>query len=904
MRETGSKLGPYEILSALGAGGMGEVYKARDTRLDREVAVKVLASHLVTTAEMRQRFEREARAISSLNHPNICILYDVGHDNGTDFLVMEFLEGETLAERIKKGPLPVKDVLRYGIEIADALDKAHRQGIVHRDLKPGNIMLTKAGAKLLDFGLAKPVSMSAAVGSQSAPDFSAALTISKANLPLTATGAIVGTMQYMAPEQIEGKGADARSDIFTFGALLYEMVTGKRAFNGKSQLSVASAILGREPEPISATQPLTPPALEHIIQRALAKDPAERWQSASDVKGELKWVSEAGSRVGTPALVGQHRPHRERVAWGLAALFVLATAASLWRLWQLPEKKSLVRTSVELGADATLDFRLGSAVALSPDGTRMVFVDRGKGTSQLYVRTFDQLKATPLAGTDAARQPFFSPDGEWIGFFTQNKLKKVSVQGGAVVTLCDAPAPRGGSWGGDNKIIAALKNGEALSWMDSAGGEPELLTQLDKGEVTHRWPQILPGGKAVLYTTNTSGDAFDNASLAVYSSETGKSQTVLQGGSYARYVSSGHLMYMHQGTLFAVPFDLKRLEVTGKAVAAIEGVGTDSAAGYAQYAVSDSGRLLYVPGHASGNLYGIKWLEHDGKETPLRNIIENYNNLQFSPDGSRLALDLSSEIGKSTDIYIYDWKRDAMTRLTFAPESDTFPVWTPDGRWIAYSSGRTLANNKIYWSRSDGTGEAQLLSESKNTQLPGSWHPSGKFLAYFEQPGIWILPMEGDEKSGWKPGKPYVFLNGAFWPAFSPDGRWIAYTSGETGRFEVYVRPFPSGEGKWQISNESGTQTIWSKNGKELFFRSISGKIMVAEYKVTGDSFQADKPKIWADAELEFKFTRNFTLHPDGKRFAILQAPKNLSADEKHDKFVLVENFGEELRRIAPTDKK
>ncbi|HUR36999.1 MAG TPA: protein kinase [Terriglobales bacterium] len=910
---TGTRLGPYEIVSAIGAGGMGEVYRGRDTRLDRTVAIKVLSAALSDNAELKARFEREARSISALQHPNICVLHDVGCENGTDYLVMEFLEGETLSDPLKRGPLPLDQFWKIAIDVADALDKAHRAGITHRDLKPGNIMLTKSGPKLLDFGLAKGSGAAFAAATGSSPSqsvFAAAMTRTSPASPLTSVGSIVGTVQYMAPEQIEGREADARSDIFSFGLVLYEMLTGARAFEGKTQASIVASILALEPKPLRSVKPDVPVPLERVVNLCLEKDPELRFQSVHDLKLQLQLISElpAAGEAKTSAAPARFA----WLPWAVAGIFLLATGVALWRPWQVPEVKDPVRLSVEIGADASLDFNTTGSEALSPDGKRLAFVGRTTGSRQLYVRSLDQLKATAVAGTEGARDPFFSPDGEWLAFFADGKLKKVSFQGGAVVTLCDAANNRGGSWGSDNSIVAALGNREGLSRLDSAGGKPEPLTQLDKaiGEVTHRWPQVLPGGKAVLFTAHTRGEGFDDASIAVYSMETGKQHTVAQGGSYGRYLASGHLMYMHEGTIFAVPFDLKRLAVTGKAVPAVEGVITDSSTGSGQYAVSPAGTLIYASGKATGSVTEIQWLEHDGKVTQLRKGLAAYDAPQFSPDGTRLAIQLF-EPGKLPDVYVYDWKRDTLTRLTFAPEGDTAPVWTPDGRWITYTSGQTGGSPNLYWSRSDGTGEAQRLTESKHTQFPGGWHPSGKFLAFTQSDpktavDIMILPMEGDDKSGWKPGKPTVFLNGPFaefWPSFSPDGRWLAYSSNETGRNEIYVRPFPAGEGKWQVSSEGGQHATWSKNGKELFYRgNVTGEIMVAEYKVAGNSFQADKPKVWTNAGLGIQFLRNLALHPDGKRFAILKNPEG-QVVEKHDKLVMVENFLDELRRIAPTGK-
>lgn len=911
----GTRLGPYEIVSALGAGGMGEVYRARDTRLERVVAIKVLAGELSANPDLKQRFEREARAISALQHPNICVLHDVGSENGTDYLVMEFLEGTTLSDVLKSGPLPLDQFWKISIEAADALDKAHRAGITHRDLKPGNIMVTKSGTKLLDFGLAKAngtaFGAAAAGSSPSHSVFAAAMTRSSPASPLTSVGSIVGTVQYMAPEQIEGREADARSDIFSFGLVLYEMLTGARAFEGKTQASIVASILALEPKPVRSLKGDVPVPLERVVNHCLEKDPELRFQSAHDLKLQLQLISELPVAGETKAAAAPSR--FPWIPWAVAGVLLLTAGLALWWPWQVPEAKDPVRLSVEIGADASLDFNVTGSEALSRDGKRLAFIGRTTGNRQLYVRSLDQLKATVLAGTDGARDPFFSPDGEWIAFFADGKLKKVSFQGGAVVTLCEGGNNRGGSWGSDNKIVAALGNREGLSRVDSAGGKPEPLTQLDKaaGEATHRWPQVLPGGKAVLFTAHNTGEGFDNARIAVYSMETGKQHTVAHGGSYGRYLASGHVMYMHEGTLFAVPFDLKRLAAAGKAVPVVEGVITDSSTGSAQYAVSESGTLLYVPGKSMGSVTEIQWLDDKGKTAPLRNAPASYDAPQFSPDGTRLTMHLA-EAGKRPDIYVYDWKRDTLTRLTFAAETDSVPVWTPDGRWIAYSSGRTGGAGNIYWSHSDGTGEAQRLTESKNLQFPGSWHPSGKFLAFVEfEPkttiDIMILPMEGDEKSGWKPGKPTVFLNSPFaemWPAFSPDGRWLAYTSNETGRNEIYVRPFPAGDGKWQVSSDGGSHPTWSKNGKEIFFRGQTiGKIMVAAYKTTGNSFQADKPKTWSETEIEVQFIRNFALHPDGKRFAILKNPQGQST-EKHDKVVLVENFLDELRRISAPEKK
>jgi eukaryotic-like serine/threonine-protein kinase len=877
---SGTKFGPYEIVSPIGAGGMGEVYRARDTRLDRTVAIKVLNSQLIISAELKARFEREAKVISQLQHPNICVLFDIGSENGTDFLVMEFLEGESLSEKLKRGPLPNDELLKTAIEIADALEKAHRAGIIHRDLKPGNVMLTKSGAKLLDFGLAK--TMTAAVtsgGGSSASVFAAAVTMSSPASPLSTAGAILGTVQYMAPEQIQGLEADARSDIFAFGLLLYEMATAKRAFQGKTQSSVVGQILALDPAPISSIQPMSPPALSRLVSTCLEKDPDERFQTIHDVKLRLVEITEA------PAVsaVTPPRRNRERASWAIAALLgLIAIAATIGFIQRAPKPEQPMRLSAELGADVALYADFGANAVLSPDGTRLVFVAAGADkVRRLYIRSLDQMQAAILSGTDNPRDPFFSPDGEWIAFFTVGKLKKVSVQGGAVVTLCDAASDRGGSWSDDGSIVFAAGNREGLSKVSSAGGTPEPLTKLDQqaGEVTHRWPQVLPGSKGVIFTHHNSGSQFDDAEIAVYSADSRKVKTILHGGSYPRYLPSGHVAYVHNGTLFAVPFDAKHLEVTGQPVPLVEGVASNPNHGGAQFSFSDSGTFVYVAGSAVSQDVSIHWMDAAGKFTPLRETPGDYDDPAISPDGKRLAMDITS--GNRTDIWVYAWERDTLTRLTFKGDANFNPVWTPDGQRIVYESGEKGAVGNLWWIRADGGGDAQRLTESKNSQIPWSWSPDGKILAFHQNnPGtgwdILTMSVEGSEKNGWMPGEPKPFLNTTATevdPAFSPDGRWIAYMSIESAATEVYVRPFPGPGGKWQISTGGGLFPEWSRNGKELFYRTPEQKIMVVSYNTSGDSFFADKPRLWSPGQFTPRGTSlNYALHPDGKRFAVLKA--------------------------------
>ncbi len=904
MLAAGTKLGPYEIQSALGAGGMGEVYRARDTRLDRIVAIKILPEQFSTDPVRKQRFEREAKTISSLNHPHICVLYDVGSQDGVDYLVMECVEGETLAKRLERGPLPLEQVLKYGMQIADGLDKAHRSGVVHRDLKPGNIMLTPTGAKLLDFGLAKPAAPLTSVAT-----LTAAVTQSS---PMTEQGAIVGTFQYMSPEQVEAKELDGRSDIFSLGAVLYEMLTGQRAFEGKSQLSVASAILEKEPAPISTVKPMTPPVLDHAVKKCLAKLVDERWQSAGDLASELKWIAEAGSQAGVSAPVASRRKVRQRLTQVVAAILALATIAfAIGFVLRAPKPPQAMRLSVEIGVDASLFTIFGPSAILSPDGTRLALVASGSDQKRLmYVRSLDQLQATALSGTENARDPFFSPDGQWIAFFADGKLKKISVQGGAAVTLCDALDDRGGSWGEDGTIVFSSDPGAALSKVSSAGGTPQPLTTLDKqaGEATHRWPQVLPGAKAVLFTSNTHQYNYEDSDIVVYSMASGRRKTVERDGYHPCYLPSGHIVYMHEGTLFAVPFDLKSLKVTGQPGPILEGVVTAPSTGGAQFSFSETGNLDYVSGR-SGKV-SVYWMDSQGKFTPLRETPGDYYSPAFSPDGKRLALEIYD--GSRNDIWVYEWGRDTLTRLTFGGVSNVLPLWTPDGQRITYTSADKGAYD-LYWKRADGAGDAQRLTESKNFKgaVPGSWRSDGKVLAFAQlnpntQSDILTLTIEGSEKNGWKPGAPKHFLNSSFnetVPAFSPDGRWLAYASNESGNDEVYVRPFPGPGGKWQISTGGGGLPIWSRNGKQLFYRTQDKKIMVTTYTVSGDSFHADKPRLWSPGQFTATgYGFSLDLHPDGKRFAVLKAP-GTGEVPKVDKVSFIFNFFDELHRKVPPGK-
>jgi Tol biopolymer transport system component/tRNA A-37 threonylcarbamoyl transferase component Bud32 len=878
----GTKLGPYEILTQIGAGGMGEVYKARDTRLDRIVAIKV------SKTEFSERFEREARAVAALNHPHICQLYDVG----PNYLVMEYVEGAPL-----KGPLPLEQALKYAVQICDALDAAHKKGITHRDLKPANILATKAGIKLLDFGLAKLAS--AGVGQAAKPSDDVTLTMA-----LTGRNEIVGTLYYMSPEQLQaqanGQEIDARSDIFSFGLVLYEILTGKRAFEGSSPASVIAAIMER-PAPSIGT--IAPPALDWVMQTCLAKDPEERWQSARDLKAALEWIASApepGRTAPSPSRLG-------RLTGIVAAVLAIALAVAglgWWRAAHPSEAplRPLVRLDVDLGADVSLGSQAGAAAVLSPDGTRLVYVSEGR----LLTRRLDQPKAAELAGTEGAFAPFFSPDGQWVAFFAGGSLKKVSMEGGAAITLSSAPFATGGSWGEDGNIVAAFNTVGALWRIPSSGGTPAPVTELAQGENTHRWPQILPGGKAVLFTAHSQTSGFDGANIEVISLGDHRRKTLLRGGTFGRYLPSGHLIYVNRGTLFAVPFDLERLEVRGTPAPVLGEVGYSSTYGSAQLDFSRSGTLVYRSGTAGGGQVTVQWLDGTGRTQPLLAKPGLYTNPHVSPDGQRLAMLVTS--GSNTDAWTYEWQRDTMTRLTFTGRAGQV-IWSPDGRFIVFlgEAGGML------WARSDGAGKPQPLTQTKNFQVPWSFSPDGKRLAFFETNAgtgndLWTVPLESDG-AGLRAGKPEIFLQTTAderYPSFSPDGRWLAYTSDESGAYQVYVRAFPDRGGKWQISNSGGAYPAWSSNGRELLFRTLDNRIMVATYTAKGDSFVSDKPRVWSErrlADFGAVGVATYDVAPDGKRVAALMPVEAPETQKAQNHVIFLENFFDELRRKVPVSK-
>ncbi len=881
----GNTLSHYKIISKLGQGGMGEVYLAEDSRLNRKVALKILPQHLSDRAELRERFEREARAVSSLNHPHICTLYDIGEQDGIHYLVMEHLVGETLEARLAKGPLPLEQTLEYAIQIADALDKAHRQGVVHRDLKPGNIMLVKSGAKLLDFGLAK-------LQAAETPTNLSALPTEQANL--TAEGTILGTLQYMAPEQLEAKEADSRTDIFAFGAVVYEMATGKKAFEGSSQASLIAAIMGQDPPAMSELQPMTPSFLDRVVKRCLAKEPDERWQSASDLMTGLRWVTEVGTSADSLPAVTAPVAWKRAIPWSIVVVMALVAGVAIWSLTR-PKPLLVKRLVVTTAPAASFLDTVRTDLTISPDGRYIVYVAKSNGTTQLYSRALDEFIAKPIPGTEGAtREPFFSPDGRSVAFVAGGKLKRISLAGGPAITLCDAPAFEGGSWDSEDKIVFADLNGaDTLYRIPAAGGEPQMLATPDPGEGGYQQPQILPGGKAVLFAVSQQGGT--SFQIAVLSLDTGEQKTVIENGRQPHYLPTGHLVYelTHTGTLMAVPFDMERLELSGDPVPVFEGVRSASGEGTADYSIANDGTLVYVPS-TPGLIRTLAWVNREGQEEPLASEPQGYVGPRISPDGSRLAITIEESGG--SDVWIYDLEREIQTRLTFDPAEDHYPVWTPDGQRIVFDSGRAGANHKLFWKAADGTGQAERLTTGPNQQTANSFSPDGKRLVFLERnSGLQVLSMEGERTSQPLFQSPFNELNGMI----SPDGHWFAYESNESGRLEVYVRPFPNvEEGKWQISGDGGTEPVWAPRGQELFYRN--GGAMMAVGIKTEPTFTAGSPVVLFTGRYTIEGpVVNYDISPDGQRFLMM---KEADEEEEPAQIHVVLNWFEEVKRLAPTN--
>jgi serine/threonine-protein kinase len=870
----GTKLGPYEIIAPIGAGGMGEVYKARDTRLGRDVAIKV------SNENFSDRFEREARSIAALNHPNICHLYDVG----PNYLVMELIDGTPL-----KGPLNLETALEYAKQIADALEAAHERGIVHRDLKPGNILITSGGViKVLDFGLAK--SAEAPAGN---PESSPTMTISP-----TRAGMIIGTAAYMAPEQARGKAVDKRADIWAFGCVLYEILTGREPFHGETVSDLLAAVL-KEPPNLERV----PAHLRPVIEKCLRKDPKTRWRDIGDVRTALEEAKPESAA----------RPVRSaKLPWVLAGALALASMTLSVLLWRsmAPTDKPLMRVSIDLGPDALAMFGPRTTAVISPDASRLAFIVRSGGKQVLATRRLDQQNATVFPGTENALDPFFSPDSQWIGFIADGKMKKINVQGGAPITLCDTTDARGASWGDDGSIIFTESSIVGLSRVSENGGVPQTLTTPAQGEFSHRWPQILPGGQAVLFTSAASPGDFENGFIGVLFLKTGKWKIIQRGGYFGRYLptsrTGGDLLYVHQGTLFGRPFDLSRYEVQGATAPLVENLAASGGNyGSGNFSFSRNGVFVYSSGGGSEGS-PLALIEAGGKTQQLLPSAA-YTSARFSPDGKRIA------VSKAGDIYVYDRERDRIAQVT-ASLNHVLPVWAADGKHIVFRH-TDQSGYALQWIRADGAGQAQTLIEGAGLMNASSFSRDGKYLAYAvtrgAQQDILVLPLDLRDPEHPHPGKPIEIAAGPaseVTPAFSPDGKWIAYGSFETGRVEVYVCPFPppadgSSGSRTQISANGGQNPAWSRT--ELFFNTPNGDLMVASYKISGSSFEADKPRLWSNARIipGAALAWSFDLAADGRHVMALVNPGAIGDHPASVHFDILLNFFDEVRRRVPEAK-
>ena len=856
----GTKLGPYEIEAPAGEGGMGEVYRAKDTRLDRTVAIKVLPALFADRPEMRQRFEREARTISQLSNAHICTLFDVGSQNDTEYLVMEYLVGETLERCLEKGPLPPVEVFKYGIQIAEALEAAHRKGIVHRDLKPGNIMLTNAGIKLLDFGLAK-------FTAQTAPAALALSQMATAEKSITDEGVIIGTFQYMAPEQLEGHDADARTDIFSFGAVLYEMATGKRAFSGRTRASLVASILSSEPQLMTALQPLLPTALESLVRTCLKKDPEERWQNSHDLRLRLMEIAEQEPSI---PVSGQHSSSLWTWKAAVGGLGLLALAFGIHDLLRAPLKSPKVSFSISAPDKSTFSSigRDAGPAAVSPDGNKVAFVViTADGRKLLFVRRIDSLAAQPIPGTEGASYPFWSPDGHSLGFFADRRMKRVEATGGPVQVLCDAPLGRGGTWNRDGVIVFAPEAYEGLYRISASGGDVTPATDFQSTtNYSQRWPQFLPDGDHFLYLEFSNVmDPKRGYPIYLGSLRSHNRKYLLHSSSDAMY-ASGNLLYTQEQTLTAVAFDADKMQIKGEPFPVVEQLQSYPNTASAVYSVSENGTLVY---QAGGNpaISELAWFDQTGKRLGSQGEPGDYEYPRLSPNGQRIAVDHIDPLTGVSNIWIYSADQTSIGRLTFSLSLDHSPVWAPDGERIAFDTNRNGPAD-IYTKPVSGIGDEEPVLHSSSPKTPTDWSADGRFLLYQQfdpqtKYDVWVLPLQGERKP-----EPIVRSPGNDTEGqFSPNGHWVAYSSDESGRWEVYVTALGGSRGRWQISTGGGTQPRWRRDGKQIFFLALDRKLMAADV-LLGSSFQAMPPRPLFETRARYTGTA-YDVAPDGKRFLV-----------------------------------
>ena len=863
---SGTKLGPYEVQSPLGAGGMGEVYRARDTRLDRDVAVKVLPTHLSADPNLRQRLEREAKAVSRLSHPNICTLHDIGHQDGIDYIVMELVEGETLEQRLTKGPLPPEQTIRYAAQISDALAKAHKLGFTHRDLKPSNVMLTKSGAKLMDFGLAKQAGP--------APLADALTEMTSDRAKLTGEGTIIGTFQYMAPEQLEGKDADARTDIFALGEVIYEMATGKAAFSGKSRASLIAAILTNDPPPISQLQPLSPIGLERVVQKCLAKDPDDRWQSASDLASELNWMLGSGSQSGLAAPVILRQNKRQLAIWVAAG--VAATLITSYLGWQIGSRRSTgspTHLTIALPPGRVMLGHATPPLAISPDGSEIVYAASGEDQkTQLYLRKLADFQSKPIPGTEGGRTPFFSPDGDWLAFITTDfKLKKILLRGGGAVVLADQ-ATFGGVWSDDNTIYYLQGFTSGIYAIPANGGQPRQVTHTGAtpDDRAHMWPDVLPGGAGLIFTVWT-GRSFNDARIEALSFSSGKRKVLIEGGTGARYLSNGTLAYTRNGTLLVVGFDPKQMEIKGTPAPVIEGVMTGASNGDADFAVSKNGTLIFQPGTFTSSSRNLVWMDRSGNATNVSSDVKPYASPALSPDGKRIALVLQ---GSSFDVWVYDLERGTFTRASFGGD-DYRPYWSPDGKILAYDTSKS-GHQQVWIKHGVTQGDEVVVTDGPEFKELDGWTPDGREIIFNRQDkdtdwNIFAAAVEGDHKV--RPLVVAPFKQGQ--AQVSPDGKWLAYVSDESGQGEVFVQAMSDPSTRAQVSSEGGTQPRWTRSGTELLF--LNKQKLMSVKLAPGNALNPGKPTLLFEDK---KSWMGYDVAPDGRLLVARDADTNAAENQ------------------------
>jgi len=899
---TGRILSHYEVLGHLGAGGMGEVYRARDTKLGREVAIKVLPEEVAADPERLARFEGEARVLASMNHPHIAQIYGLEEDHGKRFLVLELVDGETLADRIARGRIPIERALPIALQVARALEAAHERGIVHRDVKPANVMLTTAGdAKVLDFGIARPLGTTT-VGQARTRTLDG---------PPTRPDVAMGTPAYMSPGQLRGERADRRSDIWAFGVTLWEMLTGKRLFERTTDSDTLAAVLQATPD-WRQLPSATPPGIQRLLRRCLERDSSGRLHDMADARLEIEdAINEPGPVQARQIVLPTARSAWARGAWpALLTTFALGAlfATAIWRFAaDRPEvAPPPVRSALTLPEGVTIHAGVYPSLAISPDGRWLVF-EAGQGdTRRLFKRSLEQFEAMPIPGTEHGYNPFYSPDGQWLGFFADGKLMKVSLSGGPAQPLADAPNPWGATWGPDGTIVYCPHEGAGLWLVPSAGGPSELLSEVDPGHGLWdvNWPEFLPGGRAVLFAgwrSLTAASSF----IGVLDLESGEKTVILENASYARYVSTGHLVFGRAGVVYAVPFDVDGFEVTGPPVPVPEPIVFEWESGVPHLAFSSEGTLGYVAGSGSPRRQLVS-VDLEGRETPLFDARQSFMYPRYSPDGERLAVTISAR--GDTNIWVLDLTTGTQTKLTLEGNND-FPLWTPDGDKVTYLSDRGHGIT-VDWKRADGIGGSEVLVSAETPGewvAPKAWSPDGETLVYWRTmptlanggvSHIWFAARSGD-----LPPSPFVDAGArAYGPAISPDGRWLVYVSSESGRPEIYVQPFPDGGVRHQVSTDGGQKPVWSPDGHAIYYRSVEGDRLMQVRVSTSPRFRANA----ATVLFEGRYTqgayinqRDYDVAPDGKSFVMVNPDTEWG---RATEVRVVLNWFEELERLAPTD--